>query len=126
MSENVDTQISSSVDISQDGKSRSRKNLIPFAKGDGRVRGRKAKGTASFPQAVDRIIDRRGAEAIAETLVDIALAGSVPAHRTLLELGGALRNVPVQVAVQQNNSIITPEALKAMEQFLREKGITNI
>jgi CMP-2-keto-3-deoxyoctulosonic acid synthetase len=54
------------------------------------------------------------------------MSGSVPAHRTMLEVGGALKGTQTQVNVQQNAPVITPESIKMMEEFLKQKGITDI
>jgi hypothetical protein len=107
----------------EEKKAKRMRGLVPFKKGDGRIRGKKPKGAASLPNAIDRIIDRRGVDAIAATLVDTAMGGSVPAHRTLLELGGALKDTPVTVAIQNNNSIISTEILAAALELLKNRQI---
>jgi hypothetical protein len=95
-----------------------------FRKGDGRARGKKPKGAASLPNAIDRIIDRKGVDRLAESLYNTAESGSVPAHTILLKLGGALKETPT-IAIQNNNLSIPQEILDRAKELSKTIVITS-
>lgn len=104
------------------GRAKGWANLRPAKKGE--IRNPKGKsGPMIKPVINKKLQDKARVEAIAETIIAGAEKGEDKKIDTLLKLTGDFTEVPTVAVQQNNNTIITPDAIKSMEEFLRTKGI---